>query len=509
MKSVVIIGAGIGGLCTGIELLLQGYAVSIYEKNDGAGGVLRSITSPDGAYRFEESASIQINPNTYHEFFKALGLDPHAYFCDQGLKTLYHVFSHDGKTLCVPHDLSAMKAALEKDFSGDVSGWGRFMSATAYKLQLSKQYFIHRPFMTVSSILNPNLLCKLVALNPFSSAKRYVCRFIKSELLQNFILFQAFYVGIAPDRLPNLYTTVYTSAQLEGISHIQGGLSHFASVLTQIFTDQGGMIYYNTPAQRILGKGSLVTGVQVGNQVIKSDIVVVNADYCYAQKELLNRKLHRYSQPSCSTYIVHLGLTRKYAELGVHNLYINKNFLEELSRIFQGKLPQNPSLYLYSPSAVDDSYCKNPSHSVINLMLRVPNRKDLPISWDEATKEQLYAVCLRAVSSIEGLATIKDHIAYRSITTPMHFESRYHCQYGSCFGIGHTLLQSMALRPQLLDKHYKNLYYVGSSIHPGNGASIVMNGAQMVCKAICQNHPLESWAPLRRGNSRENKTNLL
>lgn len=488
MKSVVIIGAGIGGLCAGIQLLLHGYEVSIYEKNDAAGGVLRSITSPDGIFRFEESASIPVNPETYLNYFKMLGLNPNEYFCEDKLKSLYHVYFHDGKVLHVPHDLRAMRMALQKDFSEDVNGWNKFMNATMNKYQISKQYFINRPFISVSSILNPKQLCKLVELNPFTSASRYVNRFIKSEGLRDFILFQSFFMGIAPEKLPNVYTTVYANSQIEGISHIQGGLSHYARVLAQIFEGKGGMIYYNTPVKKVLGKGSLVTDIRVGNQKLTSDVVIVNADYFYAQKELLNRKLHRYSQLSCSTYIVHLGLTRKYPELGVHNLFINKNFKEEISGIFKGILPQNPSLYIYSPSLIDDSYCSNPSHSVINLMLRVPNLKNLPISWNETMTEQLCTLCLRAVSSIRGLETIKDHIAYKSFTTPTQFESRYNCRYGSCFGIGHTLLQSMALRPQLRDKVYKNLYYVGSSIHPGNGASIVIEGAQMVSEDICRNH---------------------
>ena len=490
MKSVALIGAGIGGLCTGLSLLLQGYAVSIYEKNDGPGGVLRSIASPDGAFRFEESASIPINPNTFHAYFKALGLDPHGYFSDEKLKLLYHVYYHDGRLLRVPHDMGAMRAAVHRDFDGAVEGWDGFMRATIKKYELSKRYFIGRPFMTAASILNPQLLFKLVELNPFTSASRYVRRFIKSKELREFILFQAFFMGVAPDKLPNIYTAVYANSQVEGISHIQGGLSHYARVLAQIFEAKGGKIYYNTPAQKILGKGALVTGLRAGGQTIEADIVVVNADYCYAQRALLDRTLHRYTQLSCSTFIVHLGLTKKFPALGVHTLFINRHFEEEMSGLFKGKLPQSPSLYIYSPSCIDDSYCKCPSHSVVTLMLRVPNLKELPIAWDETTRAQVCALCLRAVSSIAGLETIEEHIAYQSITTPIDFMNRYHCRYGSCFGIGHTLFQSMALRPQPRDKVYQNLYYVGSSVHPGNGASIVIGGAQMVSETICRDHPV-------------------
>ena len=38
MKKIIIIGSGITGLCTGIFLLKKGHEVTIYEKNDFAGG---------------------------------------------------------------------------------------------------------------------------------------------------------------------------------------------------------------------------------------------------------------------------------------------------------------------------------------------------------------------------------------------------------------------------------------------------------------------------------------
>ncbi len=41
-KDIIIIGAGIGGLSTGILLLLLGYRVTVVEKNSRPGGLMRS-----------------------------------------------------------------------------------------------------------------------------------------------------------------------------------------------------------------------------------------------------------------------------------------------------------------------------------------------------------------------------------------------------------------------------------------------------------------------------------
>lgn len=489
MKTVAIVGAGIGGLYTGVSLLLRGYDVTIYEKNETPGGVLRSISSPDGRFRFEESASIPINPNTYHSALKKLDLHPGDYFHDEKLKTLYQVYFHTGAQLRVPYCVASMKRELKQQFPEEVKGWEAFLWTTMKKYRRSKRYFIRASFQSLSSVLQPQTLLELARVNPFTSSSRYVKKFLTSRNLRNFILFQAFFMGVSPHKLPNIYTSVYANSQIEGISHIKGGLSHFARLLAEIFTNRGGKLSCNCPVQQILTDGSSVTGIRVGGRKIPADVVVVNGDYCYAQSVLLSRKSARRFSPSCSVFVLHLGLTTSFPQLNVHNLLINKDFEKEISQVFQGKLPTYPSLYLYYPSVLDDSYCKNPSESVMNLMVRVPNLKDLPISWDEATWKKLADQCIHAVGAIKGLEDIRDYIAYQEVTTPVDFKNRYHCRFGCCFGIGHTLTQSMALRPQLRDNTYSNLFYVGSSIHPGNGASIVLEGGMMVSDAICNCDP--------------------
>ena len=48
-------------------------------------------------------------------------------------------------------------------------------------------------------------------------------------------------------------------------------------------------------------------------------------------------------------------LNKKYKDLQVHNIYINKNFKKSIQDAFKGKLPKYPSLYLYYPSKIDET----------------------------------------------------------------------------------------------------------------------------------------------------------
>lgn len=491
MTSVAIVGAGIGGLCTGIELLLSGYNVTLYEKNNVAGGVLKSFTSPDGVFRFEESASIPINPLTYYRFFTRLGLKAEDYFNAQVFNSLYNLYDNHGLILQVPHRLQTMENNLRLKFTPEeAKGYSTFIYKTMYKYTLAKKHFLNQPFMTCSSWLNPKCLLNLMKLNPFTSTSHYVGKYVKNEALRSFILFQSFFMGIAPKKLPNIYSSIAANTQIEGLIHIQGGLSHYAQVLVKLFEQKGGKIYYNTPVQHIFSKDHHTCGLLVESRKVEADLIVLNTDYLYSQQVLLHRQLYRPFTYSCSTFIIHLGLSKHYPSLNVHNLFINKHFEKEINNLFKGLLPQSPSLYIYSPSCKDKSYTSNPDYAVMNIMVRVPHLKACPNVWNKQTCKRLYNLCLNTLVSIPGLEDLTSHICYHSFTTPIDFKHSYNYHYGSCFGLGHTFLQSMVFRPQLKDKTYHNLYFVGTSIHPGNGASIVIEGAHLVARAIKQDYPL-------------------
>jgi phytoene dehydrogenase-like protein len=70
-KNIVVIGAGIGGMCAAARLARAGHKVSIYEASDRVGGKCR--TEWIGRYGFDTGPSLLTIPAVFRDFFQRTG----------------------------------------------------------------------------------------------------------------------------------------------------------------------------------------------------------------------------------------------------------------------------------------------------------------------------------------------------------------------------------------------------------------------------------------------------
>ncbi|MFB0546746.1 MAG: phytoene desaturase family protein, partial [Anaerolineae bacterium] len=71
MTSILIIGAGIGGVASAARLARNGYDVTVVEKNSVPGGRCNQILR-DG-HRFDVGPSLLLMPKVFDETYAALG----------------------------------------------------------------------------------------------------------------------------------------------------------------------------------------------------------------------------------------------------------------------------------------------------------------------------------------------------------------------------------------------------------------------------------------------------
>jgi len=494
----VIIGSGIGGLCAGIRLQKMGYQVCIYEQLGIAGGVAGEYRCPNPRFRFDQTASIAIDPSEYDKVFLDVGLNPRDYFSTLPLDVLYQVFLPNGEPYRLYRDIQQQREAFEGLTGQPLEDYFNFVKDYCLKYFLADECFLTKPFSRLRDILNLRTVGAGVKLAPFQTAKETISRYVKQEDFQNLLLFQCLYMGISPYRLLDTYATIPAVAQGKGIAQIKGGMSAYTKGLLKAFLELGGEIQYHAPVEEILRSRKKAMGVRVKGQRVGADLIISNADY----EETVNVLLHGAFRPrsfvredpkaftmSCSVYLLRLAVGRRYENLAVHNLYLGAQFREEIEGIFTGALPQKPPVYLYCPAAVDETF-GDEIYSTLNLMIRVPNLSHEGISWDRETRGTLRRCALDALREMTQDPQVEERILFEEDLTPVQLRDRFHLRDGAAFGIGHSLTQSIMLRPQAKSPYLDRLYFVGASTHPGNGVTMVMKSAQIAADLIAKEHPI-------------------
>lgn len=491
MKKVIVVGGGVGGLCTGIRLLNKGFKVIILEKENTLGGKVNK--KEKNGFRFDLTASILMTPNIYTDIFKDVGKDYRDYIELIKLDPIYKVNYYDGSEYNFYSDLRKMCSVLEDMESGLSQKYMMFLSNSLDKYLVSKEYILNKPMLKLRDAVNYKTFKKLVEIKPIKNTNKYISNIMDNKKLKEYLMFQSMYIGVDPFKNSNLYSLIPTISHLYGLYYIKGGFYKYIEALEKLFYELGGIVYKNTEVKEIIVENNKVLGIKANNRIYKCDNVICNVDYPYAIKNLfkqdLDEKFYNKSnidkkELSCSVFIIYLGLKKKYYSLNVHNIYINKDFKCNIKAAFKGKLPKHPSVYMYYPSLIDNTLCEDKQKSTLNIMVRVPNLSYENIQWSNKNIVMFRNIIMDEIKKIKGLEDIEKNIEYEDYLTPEDLKEKFNAYNGNAFGLSHKLTQSGYLRPHMKCNNIDGLYFIGSSCHPGNGVSVIIEGSKVLEKII-------------------------
>lgn len=489
-KKVIIIGAGIGGLSTALRLLHNGYNVEIYEKDNSIGGRVNIIETKD--YTFDLTASILMMPDAYKELFSYVNKNYKDYIEFKEIDPIYRVFSNGEHFIDFNTSISKLTKNLEAISKDDSLGYYKFITDVYEKYLIANKYFLERLQDTPRDFFNLRTLSKAFKLHTLSTSYDFISDYIKNENIREYLSFQSMYVGISPYEGPNIYTLIPVVSQLYGLWHLKGGMYTFVDAISKIIVEFGGIIKTGVTVEEIIFSEDRAVGIKTSQNTERADIIVCNADFPYAMKDLIKNEYFKkdYTDKklselkySCSTFIIYLGLRKKYPQLSVHNIYLGENFKKNIETAFEGNLPEIPTLYIYCPSRIDDSMAKNEGEC-LNIMLRVPNLFFNKITWDDITIDKLTKRIIMELEKIRGLEDIEENIIYKKYLTPLDMERRFNSYGGTAFGLSPTLTQTNYFRPHFKSDKANNLFFVGNSLHPGPGVSLVLNSSKLVTEEI-------------------------
>lgn len=492
-KKVIVIGAGAAGLASAIRLQHAGYQVEIHEKEATPGGKMNRIEK-DG-YHFDLGPSIVMMPELYREIFELCGRDPDDYIPMEKLDPMYRVYfsGTPDEPIDISSDLTELTGTIESISPGDTQGFLQYMSDIYKGFIFARDNILSRPFDRRRDFYNLSMFKKAPGVKLVGTADHFIGRYIKSGRLKQIMGFQTLYIGISPFSGPSFYSMIPMIQFLYGIWFIKGGMYTMATSMERLFRELGGEVVYGSPVREISIEDGRATGIEVDDKKIDADYVVCNADFPYAMKHLVkqpgdkgkftDRKIESMKY-SCSAFLLYLGMDRKYEDIGhVHNFIFNESLEKNMEDIFEGKKLEHASFYVYIASKLDPTLAPQGKDGLYILM-PVSDLGTADYEWNDETIQYYRTYILETLKKMRGFENIEREIVTESTFTPVDFESRFNAYNGAAFGLQPTLSQSIHNRPQSRSPDCSNLYFTGSSTHPGAGVPIVLLSAGIAAEAL-------------------------
>lgn len=472
---IAIIGGGIGGLMGALYLSNGGHEVTIIEKENRLGGRMNFVER-DG-FKIDEGPTIVLLPEMFQDLLEQAGIGKEQYellLCDP----LYTIRFNDGKVYTKYPDSERQTEEVERVFPGQGEGFQRFMAEGRQRFAIGKSAFLEHSFVRKTEFFTPGNIKNLLALKPQLSVKQLMARYFSDERLQLAYTLQTLYIGGDPFSAPGMYSLVPFSEHEHGVHYLKGGYASIVPLLEKNLVSRPNVtIRTGEMVKQIISENGAATGVELESGREDFDAVVYNGDFPTVSRLMPERRSKKFV-PSSACLLLYFGLDRIYDDVNVHQFFIGNDYAQHMQDVFTNKKkPEDPAFYTFHPSKIDDSLAPE-GKGVLYTLIPVPAGSD--VDWDNE-KEWIGKV----IDRMEELAFpgLKEAIEWMEVRTPTDAET-FGLFRGGSFGIGPTLMQSGAFRPQVKPFDVDGLYAVGASVHPGGGIPIVMQGAKLLAEQI-------------------------
>lgn len=446
-KKLIIVGAGISGLSAGINALIRGFKVQIYEKNDFPGGCCTGWVK-DGYY-IDNCMHWLTGTNQHTKNFKlwkTLGAIDETSNLYQG--QAFYKSAYQNNEISLLTNTKQLKEDMIRLSPVDLTEINRFVN-------------------TVDNLIKANQHTSFFNM-PFNVAKGYLYyhKLSLSELSQKFKhpLLQKLFTDYLPGDYSalSLICAYATFASGNGKVYEQGS-KQFALNIAQKFIDLGGEIFYNSNVTGIEILGNEFKSITVNNQTIEGDYLIYAADPMYLFNNLIDNKYmpsslkqkfeDKNNNKIVSSFHVAYLVDQNFSSINEANIF-------EINPITVGKNKINRLL------VKDYSYLyKNKDKKVIQLFI-VQNTDDIEYwqnlykdNQDEYKKIKQETITKLTDELLNKYKSLKGHIKTIDSWTPVTYNSFFNTYYGSYMGFVFKKNGSLKkFSPKI--RGIKNMYYI-------------------------------------------------
>jgi phytoene desaturase len=483
-KRALIIGAGFGGLSAAALLARDGFRVTILEKNEQTGGRAR-VWKKDG-FVFDMGPSWYLMPDVFDKYFANFNKKTEDYYKLMRIDPNYRAFFGTTKTVDVPAERKEIDRLFDQLTPDGSAKLKEYLDVAQYQYEIAMQEFMYREYKTVFDFFNWKVITKGTKLKIFESFDKFARRYFEDPDIRKILEYTVVFLGGSPNNTPGLYSIMSHVDFALGVWYPYGGLGKLAEGFTKLAEEQGVEILLNQNVQKIQIERGHAKKVVTDKGSFDADIVLVNADYQFAETKLLDKEYRSYDESywekkkmGPSAFLIYLGLKKKLSGLLHHNLYLDPSWDEHFRSIFDAPAwPESPSYYVSCPSKTDKTVAPEGCENLFVLVPVAPGLED-----NESIRNKYFDKTVLHLENLIG-EKIRDHIVVKRTFAHNDFKQDYNAYKGTALGMSHTLLQTAIFRPAHQSKKVENLFYTGSYNHPGIGVPMVIISSQIVNKEI-------------------------
>ncbi|WP_284241621.1 phytoene desaturase family protein [Paenibacillus glycanilyticus] len=489
MKSVVIIGGGLGGLSAAISLRQSGYHVALYEQNRHIGGKLNRLEQ-DG-FGFDLGPSILTMPHIFERLFAASGRRMSDYVPAIKLNHQWRSFFPSGNIIDLYEDIEDMKANNSSLNDRDIFEYRQLLQYSKKLYEMTEQgYFKHGADNTKDIAQYNGVFNALMNFDLFSTVHKSIAKRISNRELRDMLSYYIKYVGSSPYEAPAVLNMMIYMQHKQGLWYVPGGMHLLARGLVKLAEEIGVELHMGKRIVRINKNDSRIThAVLEDGTELSADYYISNMEVIPFYEQLLQEektfvhKLKKKYEPASSGLVIHLGVKKTYPQLAHHNFFFADNMKQQMDAIFRRhKLPDDPIIYLVNVNKSDPSQTRE-GYENLKVLPHIPYIQDQPL-----TQQDYDRFTERVLIKLEkmGLDGLRDHIVTKDVWTPEDIRRVYGSDRGAIYGTVSDRNKNRGFKHPKQSTRYDNLYFVGGTVNPGGGMPMVTLSGQQVRDKIVQ-----------------------
>jgi diapolycopene oxygenase len=487
---VAVIGGGLAGLSAAIRLRADGHDVTVFEKNERAGGKLN--VREGAGYSFDTGPSILTMPWVLEQLFASAGRKLSDYMEIVRVEPQWRSIFQDGTTIDMSADLPKMLEELQKVSKEDGAKLFSYLDYSFKQYELCMKSFYARSISGLAELRGLHSFRELLAMDPMKTVNQATKGFFKDARIQQMFDFLVMYVGSSPYHSPAILSQLAHVQIGLGIFYVNGGMYNIARGMLKLLGELGVTVRTQARVTKIEQQNGRATGITLeSGETFAADLIVSNLEAIPAYQSVLagvpqaaaeTKKLEKFN-PTVSGLVLLLGVDREYSQFKHHNFFFSRNPEVEFAQIYDDGVPaDDPTIYVGIASKTDPSQAPAGCENWF-VLTHVP-----PLQPGESWERHRTRYRELVLDKLEkmGAEDLRKHIQFEYQFIPDDLRQLYGANGGSIYGVAADRKRNGGFKIPSRSAVLNNLYFVGGSTHPGGGVPMVTLSGQLTADLIKQ-----------------------